>query len=170
MLYFIRSYIYICIYLESNNMTEILLCVIIVLVLLYLTGPYILCDKSDDDSFDESNFGFATNPASAKTIEEDSSNYNDYLQNVGLDSTIQQQHKEWVNDLMLNYQPRMYSIRDDCDDGETKRWGLLKKDYGIVINEKQNISIPSGRTCTQGDGGNSRFGGYGIGLCPVQQP
>ena len=96
-------------------------------------------------------------------------NYNDFLKSAALEPTIKEQHKEWINTLNINLQPRMYSIRDDCDDGETPRWGLLKKDYSNVINEKQNISIPSGRICAEGDGGNSRWGGYGIGLCPVQR-
>jgi hypothetical protein len=99
----------------------------------------------------------------------DDADYNDYLQGVALDSSIKEQHNEWLDNLQINLQPRMYSIRDDCDTSETKRWGLLKIDYGNSINENQNISIPSGRTCTEGDGGNSRFGGYGIGLCPVQR-
>lgn len=98
-----------------------------------------------------------------------SANYNTYLQSVALEPTIKDQHKEWLGTMNINLQPRMYSIRDDCDDGETPRWGLLKKDYSNVINDKQNISIPSGRICAEGDGGNSRWGGYGIGLCPVQR-
>lgn len=145
-------------------MTEILICVVVVLAIIYFIGPTIACS---DGEFRDPSIGYATD---APVTDDQQPDYNNYLQSVALDSTIKSQHKEWVTDLMVNYQPRMYSVRDDCDDGETKRWGLLKKDYGNSINENQNIAIPSGRTCTEGDGGNSRFGGYGIGLCPVQQP
>ncbi len=147
-------------------MAEVLVCVVIVLAIIYIMGPSVVC--GGDGSFKDPNVGYAVGAPVSK--EEQPHDYNNYLQSVALDSTIQNQHNEWVNDLMVNYQPRMYSVRDDCDDGETKRWGLLKKDYGNVINENQNISVPSGRTCTEGDGGNSRWGGYGIGLCPVQRP
>ena len=153
-------------------MWDILLCVIIILLLIWLISPDLLYGD-DVYSYTPSygsrcrpQYGYAT---SSPVKSADSNNYNDYLQSVALEPAIGQQHKEWLGNLQVNLQPRMYSIRDDCDDGETKRWGLLKKDYGNVINENQNISVPSGRTCTEGDGGNSRWGGYGIGLCPVQR-
>lgn len=152
-------------------MWDILLCVVIILLLIWLISPDLL--YGDDVYSYDSSYGYATGQpvasAPAASAAADSANYNDYLQSVALEPAIKQQHGEWLNNLQVNLQPRMYSIRDDCDDGETKRWGLLKKDYGNVINENQNISIPSGRTCTEGDGGNSRWGGYGIGLCPVQR-
>jgi hypothetical protein len=145
-------------------MINLVLCIVIVILLLWYFVPGLLC--GDDTGLEWlDNYGYATNsPASA-----DGYQYNDYLQTVALDPSIKEQHQEWLNNLQINTQPRMYSIRDDCDDGETPRWGLLKKDYGIVINENQNIPIPSGRTCTAGDGGNSRWGGYGIGTMPVNR-
>jgi hypothetical protein len=135
---------------------------VIVILLLWYFVPGLLCgDETDMDWL--SDYGFATNaPASGYE-------YNEYLQTVALDPTIKEQHQEWLDNLQINLQPRMYSIRDDCDDGETPRWGLLKKDYGNIINENQNKAVPSGRTCTQGDGGNSRWGGYGIGIMPVNR-
>jgi hypothetical protein len=154
-------------------MKNVFLCVVIVLLILWLFAPA-LCNLGCDS--DNLNFGFATAvpelelPSRQEINTGGSENdYNNYLQNMALDSSIKEQHKEWTENLQVNLQPRMYSIRDDCDDGETPRVGLLKKDYGNIINENQNISVPSGRTCTEGDGGNSRFGGYGLGLCPVQR-
>lgn len=149
-------------------MHNIILCVVIVLLLLVIVPQMMTCSDSGDFK-DPSLIGYATNAPAAPTSQSQS-DYNDYLQTVALEPAIKEQHSEWTDNLMINYQPRMLSIRDDCDDGETKRWGLLKKDYSNVINEHQNISIPSGRTCTEGDGGSSRWGGYGIGLHPVQLP
>jgi hypothetical protein len=145
-------------------MQNVFLCVVIVLLVLWLLSPSLF--SSECGPFTD--YGYASSePDFNKGVE--GGGYNSYLQNVALDPTIKEQHKEWIDNLQVNLQPRMYSIRDDCDDGETPRVGLLKKDYGNIINENQNISLPSGRTCTEGDGGNSRWGGYGIGLCPVQR-
>jgi hypothetical protein len=146
-------------------MKNVFLCVVIVLLVLWLLSPSLFgseCGPYVD-------YGNATSEPVFNKRMEGGGGYNNYLQNVALDPTIKEQHKEWIDNLNVNLQPRMYSIRDDCDDGETPRVGLLKKDYGNIINENQNISVPSGRTCTEGDGGNSRWGGYGIGLCPVQR-
>jgi hypothetical protein len=150
-------------------MHDVVLCVVIVLLVIWLFAPSLMCGSQQ---YEESygSLGYATNEPTPKprggTENED---YNSYLQDIALDPTIKEQHHEWLENMQINLQPRMYSIRDDCDTGEVKRHGLLKIDYGNVINENQNISIPSGRTCTEGDGGNSRWGGYGIGLCPVQR-
>lgn len=151
-------------------MHDTILCVIIVLLMLWITAPFLsVCSNASEGEFkDPSTIGYATDGPDQTSKGRD--DYNDYLQSVALEPTIKEQHNEWTDNLMINYQPRMLSIRDDCDDGETVRWGLLKKDYGNIINENQNKAIPSGRTCTEGDGGNSRWGGYGIGLCPVQRP
>jgi hypothetical protein len=149
-------------------MGDLLLAVVIVLLLVLICKPSLLGFGCNDNYYyDDDVYGYATQPATQS--ESTPNDYGSYLENVGLESTIKQQHKEWLDNMQINLQPRMYSIRDDCDDGETPRWGLLKKDYSNVINENQNISLPSGRTCTEGDGGNSRWGGYGFGLCPVQR-
>ncbi len=151
-------------------MYTVLLCIIIAL-LLFLLFKQTKCDGESSEQYDgrkvhSQNHGYAVGSNNEAEAPLD---YNNYLQSAALEPAIKEQHDEWLNNLMVNYQPRMYSVRDDCDDGETKRWGLLKKDYGNVINEDQNIAIPSGRTCTEGDGGSSRWGGYGIGLCPPRQ-
>jgi hypothetical protein len=152
-------------------MWDVLLCVAIILLLIWLISPDLLYG---DDVYSYGNYGYATSgpasaPAAAASDSAAGNGYNDYLQSVALEPAIKQQHNSWLNNLQINLQPSTNSIRDDCDDGETPRWGLLKKDYSNDINPNQNISIPSGRTCTEGDGGNSRWGGYGIGLCPVQR-
>jgi len=148
-------------------MHNTILCVIIILLLLWLIMPYFMtCNGAD---FKDPALGYATDMPSLG-LAKGQDDYNDYLQSVALEPAVKEQHNEWTDNLMINYQPRMLSIRDDCDTGEVKRWGLLKIDYGNIINENQNIAIPSSRICTEGDNGNSRFGGYGIGLCPVQRP
>jgi hypothetical protein len=161
-------------YYINSKMHDIILCVVIVLLVIWIFAPNFMCGENTGYNTKHSNsqHGYATGaPVGSKPRGgTDDDDYNDYLQDMALDPSIKEQHHEWLDNLQINLQPRMYSIRDDCDDGETKRWGLLKKDYNNVINENQNIAIPSGRTCTEGDGGNSRFGGYGIGLCPVQRP
>lgn len=153
-------------------MNDVLLCVAIVLALLYLTGPSILGGQAD---FKDLSIGYAT-PAPATSAHtpapkdnESKTNYNDYLQSVALDPSIGQQHKDWTDNLMLNYQPRMYSVRDDVSE-ENKRVGLLRTDYSNAINENQNISLPSSRIAVESDGGNSRFGGFGMGLCKGNKP
>lgn len=150
-------------------MHDVILCVVIVLLIIWLIAPNLMssCEPVYHSSFGHATDGVVAGPA-PKPRGGDDSDYNNYLQDVALDPSIKSQHSEWLQNLQINLQPRMYSIRDDCQDGENKRVGLLKTDYNNVINENQNISVPSGRTCNEGDGGNSRFGGYGMGLCPVQ--
>lgn len=145
-------------------MLNILICIVLFLLVVWIATK-LMKSSSVEPLATSNSYGYATEPeikpkqiAPSRNVND----YNDYLQSVALEPTIKEQHNEWLDNLQINLQPRMYSIRDDCDDGETPRWGLLKKDYSNVIDENQNISIPSGRTCTDGNGGNSRWGGYTV--------
>jgi hypothetical protein len=148
-------------------MHDVILCVVIVLLIIRFFAPNIIDWFYDNAPLqNHSSMGYATDapPAVPKPRGGTSEDYNDYLQEAALDPSIKEQHSEWLDSLQINLQPRMYSIRDDCDTSEVKRWGLLKIDYGNTINENQNIQIPSGRECEEADGGsNGRFGGYSIG-------
>lgn len=151
-------------------MQNVLLCVVIVLLIVWLLAPSLLGLGECRGDFERPNLGYAAPaPNKPRGGDGDGNDYNDFLQNAALDPSIKEQHKEWLDNLQINLQPRQYSIRDDAS-GPNSRVGLLLTDYNNIINSDQNISLPSARVDDETDGGNSRFGGYGISLCPVQRP
>ena len=143
-------------------MHDVILCVVIVLLIIWLFVPNILCVNNQQQP--HSLIGYATDtPAVSKPRGSTGEDYNNYLQEAALDPSIKEQHSQWLDNLQINLQPRMYSIRDDYTT-DNLRVGLLRPDFSNSINESQNIQIPSGRSSDNDEsrGNNGRFGGYSI--------
>lgn len=148
-------------------MVELLLAIIVVLLLLQIFYPnwcsmvsqipYAQQIKSSVNEYVQKGPFTEPNLRDMESVGED---YNSYLKQVALDPNIESEHKEWVNDIQINLQPRQYSVKTDCTDGPNGRIGLLRTDYNVPINEEQNISVPTQSICTEGTGGKSRWGGY----------